>query len=264
MANEKRIRVNNLAGTLGAAYVAGSGQVNLGAALPAAAVPDATKHLAVTLNPGTANATILYVTGAAISGTTYPCVGGQEGSVDRNASVGAPWEHGPTVRDFSAGRFVWAYDVRGADVTTVSNVMGAVDSSGALDLTIPAQVGDVIIADLSTVLRISNSSDSMMIDAAILDAGGFVIGYLGNTPAGGSGGSGVPSWFAQPKVSGGGTAIAGESEPHVVVAADLAGGAGVGVKLRLMWRVSTAGVTATWFSTHRPVWKVKNTGPQAA
>lgn len=94
-----RLRINNVKGAYNAMLV-GDTSITLTAALPAAAVPvSGTSYLALTLDADSATEEIVWITGPASSGTTYPVSRAQEGTTAVGHAAGS-YVHGPTAQDF--------------------------------------------------------------------------------------------------------------------------------------------------------------------
>lgn len=262
MANEKRVRANNVAGAVStSALTTGSTTLN-SAALADLPVVDSTNHAALTLFARDAASgrylvkEIVYVTAHTASATSATIVRGQEGTSAAAWDVGATWVHSPTVRDTAAGRIVTVINTSG-DVTTTSTSF--VDTIGsAFDLVIPAYAGDLLKVEMSGFAKNpTNTADSLTFDAATW-VSGAAVNYL-------SGGAslGVGAWNCNAKNSNGPImALAGGPAPYPVVAGDIASGT---VTLRLRWKVSASN-TSTFYadSSRQAVWWVTNFGPQAA
>jgi hypothetical protein len=107
MANEKRVRVNNAIGLLGAGLTNSGTTITFVSAPPFPTI-DSTKHVAIILEPDTSLEEIVYLTAYTAGATTGTIARGQEGSTAVAHSTGMPWAHGPTKRDFAAGRLGFA------------------------------------------------------------------------------------------------------------------------------------------------------------
>lgn len=143
MPNEKRLRANSIGGLIEDNPLTNVATTLTSAGLAALPVIDTTNHAAIVLDPdGYGGAPeIVYVTTHANAGTVATILRGQEGTAAREHIRDMPWIHAPTKRDFAVGRVGLAART-GGNLTLNSTAWANVDT--ALDLTLIAQVGDVV------------------------------------------------------------------------------------------------------------------------
>lgn len=104
MANEKRLRANNVGGLVEDNPLTNSATTLTSAGLAALPVIDTTNHAALVIDPdGLETAPeIVYVTAHASGAQTATIARAQEGSIAAQHSVDIPWIHTATVKDFVA------------------------------------------------------------------------------------------------------------------------------------------------------------------
>lgn len=254
MANEKRVRLNNVFGTLGALMTNVATTIDFGSAPAGLISMDATKHLAIIIEPDSANEEIVYLTTYTAGNSTGTIARGQEGTTAVQHLANAPWIHGPTKRDMAAGRA--AYASRGSGNLTISSASWVAVDAG-LDLALPAFPGDLIEAGWMALL---GSSGDCCMDIATMVAGAItnVFSTKGAQSTNGQGlgiGRGVGGMYS----TSGGTSF------YVVTAADLVSG-----KVNLRWIYKMISGSKTVYAESTTVngvtaeFMAKNHGPQEA
>jgi hypothetical protein len=193
------------------------------AALANAPVIDATRHLAIVVDPdGLEGAPeVVWVTAHSVAGTVATVLRGMEGSAASQHSQGVPWVHAVTALDLARP---FARATRTAGDVTLTTSYADVDT--ALDLVLPARAGDVVEYGVSGSW--DNGGDYGRVDVATVVSGAVVNTFSGIA-------SGWPAWLGQANVW---SSLAG-SAVYAVVSGDLSGGA---VTLRLRARRDGAGV----------------------
>lgn len=254
MANEKRVRLNNLFGTLGAAMNNSTTTIDFGSAPAGMPTIDTTKHLAIIIEPDSANEEIVYLNTYTAGNATGTIARGQEGSTAVAHPANAVWIHGPTKRDMASGRVASANRTSG-NLALSATSWTAIDTG--LDLTVPAFAGDMIEAQFTGFLN--NEGAEFYGDYATLVAGSLVTSFaIGAAVVAGSGGAA--------SMRGVGTLYVAVGAAMVIRAGagDISGGL---VTVRFIYRVGSG--TRTMFAssatTNVPVSaKLKNHGPQEA
>lgn len=128
-----------------------------------------------------------------------------------------------------------------------------IDLATTADITLLAQVGDVLEVIPAFLVSNATASTAMQFDAQTRVSAAGV-----NTVSGGLA-DGVPAWRLQPQVSAQITAVVG-SWPYTIVSGDLSSGT---VTLRMRYRANNTNVTTVSAdATNRKfLWWVKNLGP---
>lgn len=254
MANEKRVRLNNLFGTLGALLTNVGTTIDFGSAPAGMPTIDTTKHLAIIIEPDSANEEIVYLNAYTAGNATGTVARGQEGSTAVAHPANAVWIHGPTKRDLASGRVAMAYRTSG-NLALSATTWTAIDTG--LDLTVPAYPGDIIEAQFSGFLN--NEGADFFGDYATLVAGSLVTSFAtGGAVVAGSGGAASMRGVGTLYVS------LGAALMIRAAAGDISGGL---CTVRFIYRVGSG--TRTMFassaSSNVPVSaKLKNHGPQEA
>jgi hypothetical protein len=254
MANEKRVRVPNAYGVLGAVMLAADTTISFAVAPAAVPTIDSTKHLAIIVEPDSANEEVIYLTAYTAGQTTGTILRAQEGTTAVQHPATAAWLHGPTKRDMASGRVARAGRTAG-NLSLSATAWTAIDTG--LDLAVTAQAGDMIEACFSGYL--GNEAADWFGDYCTLIGSTLTTSFAtGAAVVAGSGGAssmrGLVSQYA---------AIGG---PLMIRAAagDISAGL---VTVRFVYRVASG--TRTLFAsstgTNVPVacW-LKNHGPQEA
>lgn len=250
MANEKRSRTNLAAGALSASLAIG-GTTMSSAGLADLGVIDTTNHAAITLFVADSNGRItskeiVYVTAHTAAATTATIVRAQEGTTAAAWSAGATWAHAGTTRDL-AGKAAHAKRTSGNFTTANTGVGTFTVIDSGLDLTLPAQAGDLVQVGLDCFAARTTGDISF-------DFGTLVSGSIVNRWAGGS--AGIQGAYAALT----GTPV-NAAYFRTLVSGDITAGT---VVVRLLY--ATAGASQTIFAvTANPlhVWAM-NYGPQVA
>lgn len=96
MANDKRLRLNNMQGALGGTMLVGDTTINFGTAPVGLPTVDTTSYLPIVLEPDTTNEEVVYLTAYTAGATTGTIVRAREGSTAVGHGQGTLWIHGPT------------------------------------------------------------------------------------------------------------------------------------------------------------------------
>lgn len=141
----------------------------------------------------------------------------------------------------------------GGDVNITTTAFADLDGS-AMDLKVPARVGDTIEVIMSGLLHIPSAASSVVLDVASIVGGAPVNHWASNGST-----TGYGPWYRD-GLDGGNTSFGG-AQLRAVVAADLSGG---GVTIRPRGRAD--GVTCgVWRTDAVPFFlAVKNLGPAAS
>jgi hypothetical protein len=196
VANEKRIRLLGVAGSLGVVMLSTDTTINFYAP-PSFVTVGTTNHAAIIMEPATVREEIVYLTAftpGAVSGTVSRA---QEGTTAVQHALYAPWVHGPTVRDNAMGRIAQATrHGSGQSVTISSGTLVAIDSTGALDVTVSGYVADWIEVGLNaqTASLTSTNIAQLAFDVATY-VSAAPVNYLSSGTATAAT-SGVGGWFA--------------------------------------------------------------------
>jgi hypothetical protein len=254
VANERRVRVMNLFGSLGAGMLVADTSIAFGAVPAALPAIDSTKHAALVLEPDTPAEEVVYVTAYTAGASSATVLRGQEGTTAVGHPVGALWVHGPTRRDSAAGRVAYAVRTSG-NLTLGSTTWAAIDPG--LDLAVQAYPGDVVEASFSGFS--GNEAADFFGDYCTLVAGVLTTSFAtGAAVVAGSGGAACLRAVA------GGYFPLGNSLMLRVGAGDLSGGL---VTVRFVYRVASGSRTvfASSASTNVPAsTRLVNHGPQEA
>lgn len=246
MANERRLRSGFVAGvtTTALTNVATSMASAALADLPAV---DSTAHAPIVFTTVDANGRVtakevIYVTAHTAAATTATILRAQEGTTALAWTNADKWQHGPTVRDLVRHRHSRRTATTGV-TTSYTSALAIVVADGSWDLTMPAYVGDVIEAYVSTP-----AAPSVSFEVASVVAG-VAVNYLfsgGITPSSG---------------------VVGEGRllRHVVLSGDLSGGT---ITLRVYARAKSgfgsAAIAAVSASDAPLVFMASNLGPESA
>jgi hypothetical protein len=199
VANERRIRLLGVTGTLGGAMLSTDTALTFGA-VPGFATIGSTAHAAIILEPATTREEIVYLTAytaGSLGPTGTTLVRAQEGTTAVAHGINVPWVHGPTVRDNAMGRIAQATRLgSGQSVTISSGTLVAIDSTGALDVTVSGYVADWIEVGLNaqTASLTSTNIAQLAFDAATY-VSAAPVNYLSSGTATAAT-SGVGGWFA--------------------------------------------------------------------
>jgi hypothetical protein len=250
MANELRIRSNFAAGAIDAALSAGDTTLSSPGLADLVAVTSA-GHAAITLFDRDADgritkSEIVYITAHTASATTATMTRGEEGTTAQSWSIGDNWVHGPTTRDMVKSE---RKTRTAGDLTLNSTTWADVDT--ALDITLPARVGDELEA--SAIGTVGATAVTTIFDVATI-VSAAVVNYF----TGGGGATLVEgSWLIPASALS--FPIAGVPAPYTVVSGDLSGGT---VTCRLRYRTNTAtNRTLRATSGHPLRFVLKNLGP---
>lgn len=259
MANEKRKRADGVGGALSSAL--GVGAVAMAsAALADLPAVDSTAHAAITLYAADPDGRVtarevVYVTAHTAGDTNATVLRAQEGTSELAWSSGATWVHGPTKRDTAAGRLV-ATSKNGNTVLASSTSWSNFDTG--IDLTLAAQAGDVIEANVS--LRADNTTAvDVFLDVVTVVSGTPVTSFgLQAAAPTSTTGDGIPSLILTAGAKTNGSA----SVPLTLAVGDVDSGQ---VRLRMRYRTGTATGRTVEASGNRLLrfWAV-NHGPQEA
>jgi hypothetical protein len=254
MANEKRIRLNNVAGTLGNIMLFTDTTATF-AVSPGFGTIGTTNHAAIIMEPGTTNEEVIYLTAFTPAATTGTILRAQEGTTAVQHANGVPWIHGQTVRDNSAGRLA-TVTLSSGNVAVTSATFVAVVSGGTFDVTVSGYVADWIEVGVNGCWASTASTSA----AAGMDAATFVssaaVNFL-STGTGTAASNGIGGWLG-PNVAVQSSEIGG-SAFYRLQAADISANT---VTVRLFFRL-IAGTTRSIQAGSTPLqfW-VKNHGPQ--
>jgi hypothetical protein len=257
MANEKRVRVNNVFGQLGSQMAIGDVSITFNAA-PNFPTIGTTNHAAIILEPYTTNEEIIYVTAFTSGTTTATILRGQEGTTAVAHSVNAPWVHGATRRDMASGRMAWSPLIVSTAFTTSWS-----DYSTTNDCTVTCWPADVIEVGVSGAWNAATVT--AWADVCSLVSGSYVTSW------------GIQAAALTGTTNGGPLSLTGSGNYYIAVqgvftrwasAADIAGAVGTGpgtITFRL--RGIAASSTRQFYSsspTSVGLLYVKNHGPQEA
>jgi hypothetical protein len=139
----RRLRVNNQAGTLGAALT--------GTGITFESVPDFptlidNAYVPISVDYGTSSFEVVYLTTFVAGATTGVVLRGREGTVETDHDDGANWAHAYTVADFPDVPFYWVDLVYGAKIdgqVVQDGVMTASSAVLACTTSTPFQASDV-------------------------------------------------------------------------------------------------------------------------
>ena len=252
MANELRVRAYNLPVlTLDAAYDPSTDTTISAPELADWPVVDATNHLAVPVNYDrgqTGDPFILYITAHASGATTATVAKDMEGTTAVAVPIGTHCKHGPTVRDFAAGRIV--IKKRTSSDLTVNSATWTNWDTG-LDTTLEAQAGDVVEIGMDALS--STGSFTLLLGAGVWDGSAFQ-SFFGSGEPTTSTGNGIAAWLCTSLTN---VSISGGSILQLA-AADIVSGQ---VTVRLRARTSGSKTVAATSGAPLIVW-LKNHGPR--
>lgn len=252
MANEKRVRVNNVQGTLGTTLLIAGTTIDFGSAPSGVPTIDSTKHLPIIIEPDTPSEEIVYLTTYTAGNATGTVLRGQEGTTAVQHLATAKWIHGPTKRDFP--KTATARRTSG-NLSLGATSWAAMDTG--LDLSVPAQEGDMITAWLS---GFCNNDVSDFFGDYVTLIGSTLTTSFGSGAAVVAGSGGAPCMRALASAY---TPIGGPMTLRAV-AGDIASGL---ITVRFVYRVTANSRTvfASTASTNVPlVVGLVNNGPQEA
>jgi hypothetical protein len=257
MANEKRLRIGGLAGTvLNNPLAIGGTSLTVDHDTRLEAITSA-NHLAIVLDPaGTAGAPeVVYATAYDNSDPYVLTIArAQEGTTAREHATATVWQHGPTVRDIASGRVAFARRSSG-DITASSTSWADVHAD--FQLSVPAADGDIVEVGVSTSASGSGTRNISM-DASSFVSGSPVISW-GRDAAEDSGFQGIMAW----RLNAGVFSRAGGGVMRRVTAAEIVAGV---LTIHLRYKVDGGSGDRTIFAgTNAPShFHVTNHGPQAA